>query len=216
MPKICSVEGCSSRATGRGMCQKHYMKWYNAQHRCLKYTPKPVSLVGEKWKDIDGYHGLYQVSNFGRVKSLAKSVAYPNGIIHPYPEKLLSVWITPNGYSSIALSKDGDARRVSVHRLVAETFIPNPGKLPQINHLDGDKQNNAVENLEWVTHDENQRHAIEVLHKRVRPVRCVETGETFNSIKDAAAHIHRDRSYLSKSAKAKWRTCGGVHWEYVE
>ena len=92
----------------------------------------------EEWKDVVGYEGLYQVSNFGNIKSLFR-----------YKRQLKPV--IRNGYESVKLCKNKNAKFVSVHRVVAEAFIPNPQKLPIINHKDENKQNNCVENLEWCT-----------------------------------------------------------------
>lgn len=91
----------------------------------------------EIWKNIKGYEGIYQISSCGRIKNIT------NGrIIKQHLNK---------GYCIIGLHKDGNAKNFSVHRLVAEAFIPNPNSLPQINHKDENKENNSVDNLEWCT-----------------------------------------------------------------
>lgn len=106
----------------------------------------------EKWKDIAGYEGLYQISNFGRVKSLARVVESPRQESYPVCEKLMALQVNKrNGYVYISLSKYGKCKRYRVHRLVAEAFINNPNKLMQINHKDENKTNNNVNNLEWCT-----------------------------------------------------------------
>lgn len=169
----------------------------------------------EEWRDVKEYEGLYQVSNFGRVKSLSRKIKYPNGHIHPYSEKILKEYVTPNGYPSVALGKDGKNTRVSVHRLVANAFIDNPDNLPQINHKDGNKQNNNIENLEWITVSNNILHAIYVLKNRTRPVECIETGKRYISIKEAAKSAGVDPSYLAKVAKGYAKTSGGFHWKYI-
>jgi hypothetical protein len=104
----------------------------------------------EIWKDIQGYEGIYQISNLGRIKSLHRD--YTNG-------RILNPAKNNRGYLRLGLSGNGKVRYDSVHRLVAETFIPNPKNLPEVNHIDGNKLNNRVENLEWVTKGENQAHA---------------------------------------------------------
>lgn len=104
----------------------------------------------ETWKDIKGFEGIYQISNMGRVKSFK---ADPNG-------RILSIKNSKGDYLNIVLCHGNKRRSVKVHRLVAEAFIPNPDNKPEVNHKDGNKQNNRVENLEWVTRIENQRHAL--------------------------------------------------------
>ena len=112
----------------------------------------------EVWKDIKGYEGLYQISNLGRVKSLAHLHGKSKKLIRK--EKIMQCVIGIKGYLYCGLSKNGLTKRYRVHRLVAEAFIANPNELPQVNHIDGDKLNNSINNLEWVTKGENNRHAI--------------------------------------------------------
>jgi hypothetical protein len=95
----------------------------------------------EVWRDIPGYEGVYMVSSYGRVRRICPSKREGNGI--------RVTRLTTNGYVKVNLSKDGVAYHVTVHRLVAQAFIPNPNNLPQVNHKDEDKTNNHVENLEW-------------------------------------------------------------------
>lgn len=98
----------------------------------------------EIWVDITGYEGLYQISNLGRVKSLEKKAGLSNR-----KEKILKQHLDKDGYVKVYLCKNSKVRFLSVHRLIAEAFIPNPNDLPQINHKDENKQNNKIENLEW-------------------------------------------------------------------
>ena len=99
----------------------------------------------EIWKDIKGYEGIYQVSNFGRIKS-------------SYTKRILKGGKNKAGYLLVGLYKQGVLSRKSIHRLVAEAFIPNPDNKPEVNHIDENKTNNMVSNLEWMTAKENINH----------------------------------------------------------
>jgi len=111
----------------------------------------------EIWKQIENFEG-YFVSNFGRIKAEEIITAFGNQT-KTHPERYLNVWRTPNGYNYIDVSVDGNVKRFSLHRLVALYFIPNPENKPQVNHIDGDKDNNNDWNLEWCTAAENLKHA---------------------------------------------------------
>ena len=114
--------------------------------------------IKEEWKDIKNYEGLYQVSNLGNVKSLERNKSNGKGLVK-IDEKILTQNITNWGYGNVALYKNGARKHHKVHRLVAEAFIPNPNNKEQINHIDGNKLNNNVNNLEWNTRIENMNHA---------------------------------------------------------
>ena len=119
----------------------------------------------EEWKDVVGYEGLYQVSNTGKVRSIDRMLTYRNGVVVFAKGKELYFTATkptkrhPNIRYSVQLWKDNRARLFSVHRLVAIAFIPNPEGKPTVNHIDGNPMNNNVENLEWATYSENEKHA---------------------------------------------------------
>lgn len=112
----------------------------------------------EIWKDIEGYEGLYQVSNSGRVKSLER-YKENHSKLQKVEEKIKTVSIDNIGYYRVCLYKDNKLKNARVHRLVAQTFIPNPDNLREVNHKDGNKLNNNIDNLEWVTSSENNKHA---------------------------------------------------------
>lgn len=110
----------------------------------------------EIWMPISGFEGLYEVSNLGRVKSLERVNYYPDGRIHQRKkEKLLSTKPDKRGYISVVLCKDGKIYPHCLHRLVAEAFIPNPEGKPNVDHIDTNPSNNMVDNLRWVTQQEN-------------------------------------------------------------
>lgn len=103
----------------------------------------------EEWRPIADYEG-YLISNFGRVKSFKKG-----------NEIILAMWSNKDGYLCVNFWKDGKRHNIKVHRIVAMTFINNPDNLPEVNHKDGNKANNFVENLEWTTRAQNIRHAFD-------------------------------------------------------
>jgi hypothetical protein len=108
----------------------------------------------EEWKDITGFEGFYQISNFGRVKSLGGKCG--SAIRKP---SIRSISLTKDGYEKVRLLKDGKDKTVRIHRLVAEAFIPNPEGKDTVNHIDGNKKNNHVSNLEWADRSEQLYHA---------------------------------------------------------
>ena len=111
-------------------------------------------LEGEIWRWIRGYEGLYQISNFGRVKSFPRNTTSKIQIIKPL--------LSRSGYLYVGLRKQGTKRlRFKLHRLVSQAFIENPENKQTVNHKDGNKFNNYVDNLEWATQDENNQHAID-------------------------------------------------------
>ncbi len=110
-------------------------------------------IVKEIFKPIKGYEGLYEISNLGRVKSLSKPIGK-----RMKPENFLKISIV-NGYAMVCLCKNSKIFNASVHRLIAEAFIPNPSQKKTVNHIDGNRLNNDISNLEWLTQSENNRHA---------------------------------------------------------
>lgn len=116
----------------------------------------------EVWKPIKGYEGLYEVSNLGRVKSLERKVKAKNKygtVDRTVTEKILKYSINHKGYYLVKICNQVN-KSFLVHRLVAEAFIDNPENKLQVNHINGDKKDNRVCNLEWCTNNENQKHAI--------------------------------------------------------
>jgi|SRR6516225_12117838 hypothetical protein len=115
----------------------------------------------EEWRPlpIAEFSTSYEVSNFGRVRGIARMRRNKAGSISPVKPRMLSVYEGTRGYMSVFLRANGKAKCAAVHRLVALAFIPNPASLPEVNHIDFDKTNNVVTNLEWLTRVENYLHA---------------------------------------------------------
>jgi hypothetical protein len=112
----------------------------------------------EEWRNVVGFEGLYQISNKGRVKRVPHTVMRNDNKPYTFTEMILNPH-TARGYKQAILTRDKKKYSVMVHRMVAQAFIDNPQGKPQVNHIDGNKQNNDVSNLEWVTASENVRHA---------------------------------------------------------
>ena len=161
----------------------------------------------EVWKDVDGYNGLYDVSNYGRIRNHKKK-----NILHPSTDK---------GYKHICLRKNGVTKCYKVHRLVALAFIPNPDNKPQINHIDENRSNNNVENLEWCTakYNSNYRERVKRMSKSHEKKVSVYDDKgnkikTYESILIAAKENNLDSSSITKCCKHKRKMCGGMRWEY--
>lgn len=160
----------------------------------------------EVWKDIEGYKGLYQVSSWGRVKN------YRSG-------RVLKCDKTTYGYLRVTLVNNGNIQHQLVHRLVAEAFIPNPENKPQVNHIDENKENNCVENLEWCTRSENMNHGTRNLRASKTnsiPIVCIETGVEYYGIKECARNMGLHDGNITSVLKGKRKHTGGYTFKYKE
>lgn len=116
----------------------------------------------KKWKEIKGYEGKYIVSNYGEIISLPRYKNNHSKKQYVEPKEIPRYTNSVNGYVYVALYKDGNMRNIRLHRLVAEAFVEKIKNKNQINHIDGNKQNNRADNLEWYTSQENMRHAYNI------------------------------------------------------
>lgn len=180
----------------------------------------------EIWKDIVGYEGLYQVSNMGHVKSLNYN--------HTGKQKELAFKRHNSGYLTVTLCKDGVHKNKSLQTLVANAFIENPDCKPCVNHIDGNKENNTVTNLEWVTYSQNTRHAIKtglradsnmtgrigVLNPCSRKVeQYAKDGKhikTWDCISDVARSYNCSPSTVINCCAGRIKSCKGYIWKYAE
>ena len=123
-------------------------------------------MIEEIWRPVVGYEGLYEVSSYGRVRSLDRYVEYSNGRICLHKGKVLSPVKSNLGYLLVSLYLNKNMKIITVHKLVAQAFIENPDNLPEINHKDEDKTNNSVDNLEWCTRKYNINYGSRNIRRR--------------------------------------------------
>ena len=162
-------------------------------------------ISNEKWAPIKGYEGLYEVSTKGRVQR---------------DNKLLHLNSNTYGYLHVTLSKSNQQKTMTVHRLVAETFINNPHEYPQINHRDGNKLNNSVDNLEWCTQLINNRHAINTQLRKTKKIKMLDLNnnliKVFNNRMEIEKYFNRkiSRDLITKCCNGVRKTAYGYRWQY--
>jgi len=168
----------------------------------------------EEYRDIEGYEGLYKISNLGNVV-ISKT------------EKAAHSKVFKTGYKYVYVSKKQNPKNFLIHRLVAAAFIPNPENKKTVNHKDGNKLNNSIKNLEWATHKENINHAIKTL--KIKYGSGVKKGRlfkhvvqisldgfilnTFDSRLNASIETGVSKSNISMCATGKYKTAGGFIWK---
>ena len=150
-------------------------------------------------KDIKNYEGLYAITSCGKVWSYRRKKFLKPGKI--------------NGYLQVCLRKDKEKKQFLIHRLVAEAYIPNPNNYDTVDHIDFNKTNNCVNNLQWMSRSENSRKRRDC---GAKPVRCIELNTIYSSITEAARCLNLDQPNISKVCRGERRRAGGYHWEYVK
>lgn len=175
------------------------------------------------WRPVNGYEGLYEVSNDGQVRSFDTYIECGYGAKRLHKGKIIPSRANNRGYLTITLWRSGKQFRTTVHRLVAEAFIPNVDNKPQVNHIDGDISNNRADNLEWVTDDENKAHSSIAVGGTQRPKKAVvvtkkTTGEVFhfNGLKVAERALHLDHGTAMKVLSGRQKSHRGYYISYVE
>lgn len=172
-----------------------------------------MAKLKEIWLPVVGYESGYEVSNYGNVRSLARKINRSSTLMN-IRERVLTKSIYNTGYYYVALCGVGKPKKATIHKIVAKAFIPNPDNKPYINHIDGNKLNNYVDNLEWCSPKENNLHARETGLARwakgkdaptSREVINIKTGERFCSIRDAAKSSGLCEKYLSNNLRISKR-----------
>ena len=162
----------------------------------------------EIWRDIDGYNGMYQISNKGRVKSLY------NG-----SERILKLWDNGRGYLRVYLTKENTSKYIRVHRLVARAFIPNPHNLPEVNHKDENKKNNYVENLEWCDRRYNVNYGSRNERVSKKILQYSKSGEfirEWQGAREVERVLGIDNSHINACCRGKQKSAYGFIWKYKE
>lgn len=178
----------------------------------------------EEWKPIEGYEGLYEVSNLGRVKSLWYG-----------KERMLKMGKDKLGYLRVFLCNNNKGKNFLIHRLVAKAFIPNPDNKPFIDHIDTNPSNNRIENLRWCTHKENCNNPLTIekysknnsnlgkygkLHQTSKPILQFSLNGEFikkwNCAKDAARELNINDNHIGSCCRGKRKTTYGYIWKYYD
>lgn len=185
----------------------------------------------EIWKPVIGYEGIYEISNIGRVKSLQRQ-KYKNPT-HIIPGKIRPLQLHSNGYYSIMLCKNGITKRVHIHRLVASAFIPNPAGHSTVNHINYDRKDSRVENLEWCSQQQNILHATKrngyknnmqgrtgKLSVNSKPTYQIGLDDKviklWDSLRDAARELNFNYSSLRNCARGTSKKSHNFKWKYAQ
>lgn len=183
------------------------------------------------WKDIPNWKGMYQASDTGLIKSVERKLEnQPNHANRIVKEKFLSQCKNKDGYLQVNLHKNGKSYPYRVHRLVALTFLPNKDNLPEINHKDGDRENNNVLNLEWCTRQYNNAYSFHKLgrsawskgvfgskHPLSKKIQMIKNGvvvRSFTGVRQAARELGYTLSGITACASGRRPSYKGYQWKY--
>lgn len=208
--------------------------WENLSLSDLKEYIPEIGWVYEEWKDIPDFEGLYKISSFGRIKALDRTVYVRSGRVSAY-YKAVSGAIKKatkdrQGYLSISLYKENIRYPKLVHRLVGVSFIENPNNLPEVNHKKGNKTDNRVLELEWMTTSDNQKHSFRELKRKIvvppclkgvnnfrsKKVLCKTNGKEYGSIGEAARELGLFIPHVSAVCNGKYKQIKGHEFAFIK
>lgn len=156
----------------------------------------------EVWEPVVGYEGFYEVSNQGRVRGVEREVYHGNGTYRRQPSKILRANPEGGGYLQVGLYKDGTMVKRKIHRLVAIAFLDNAQNLPEVNHVDENKRNNTLSNLEWCTRKENENHGT----KRARAAASMDYAALAQKLSKRVAQYSTDGTLIKV-----WDSLKAIH-----
>lgn len=189
--------------------------------------------MAEIWKDIPGYEGLYKISSLGKLKRCNKTYFCGNNTKRVLEEREIIGDKDSFGHVRVTLYKNGTKKRIFLHRLIAESFIPNSENKPEIDHINAIPDDNRVENLRWVTHQENLNNPITLkrkssaamgnhmlgkigkLHHNSKKCLCIETGNVYYGTSEASRKTGLNQICISACCIGKRKTTGGYHWKFI-
>lgn len=175
-------------------------------------------MQNEIWKDVIDYEGLYQISNYGKVKSMKRCLGRSNGKDLNLSEKLLTCRIDEHGYRKTQLWKNNIPKSIRVHRIVAFAFVKNPNEFNEVNHIDGNKLNNNSTNLEWCNSAHNQSEAIRLGLKKCIAIKRIKNGivqKRYNSIQEGSNDSKVSKSSIFRCLNGKVKNPKKYFWVYA-
>ena len=185
------------------------------------YVVKCINM-NEIWKPIKNFGEYYQVSNLGNIRSVERTMFSKNGVKRRFKSKQLKTALNEHGYIVVVIRVNNVHHNLKLHRLVAECFIPNPENKLTVNHIDGNKQNNNVLNLEWSTHSENISHAYKhKLNTKENQYKAVlqydKSGnfiQRYNSISEAKKALNIKGGHIGDVCNGRMKTAYGFIWKF--
>lgn len=189
----------------------------NTTTSSMEHTSIPDLPLAEVWLPISGYVGLYEISSYGRIRSKDRALVCGYGV-SVKKGQIIKPYITPKGYATVNLWREGKKKPFWIHRLVAMHFIANESCLPEVNHKDFNKQNNCIDNLEWVTKKENIRHAYQA-GKTFRIEMCkqghklsIEKAEEMRQLHAAGRSHYEIAAMFGVAVVTSRAVIRGAHW----